>query len=89
MGLCHPVDHQFKVAEVAHAEATFRAEREDWNECASHLLVAERVERLVERHHAHFVLLQRLESELAVVACLPHLIAFVAERHELKFQFVY
>ena len=89
MGLCHPIDHQFKVTEVAHAEATFRAEREDGYECARHLLVAERVERLVERHHAHFVLLQRLESEFAVVASLPHLLAFVAERHELEFQFVY
>ena len=85
--LCNEVDHLAEVAEVTHAEAVLRAQREDRDEGAGELAVPEFEEGLVEFvddavacHHLGYV-------HLTVQARLPHWrdILFAVERDELEF----
>ena len=86
VGLCHPVDHQLQVAEVAHTEAALRAEREHGDEGSCHLLVVESEECLVENFNTHLALRQRLYAERAVLACLPLHFALVAKGNKLELE---
>ena len=71
MSLSHPVNHKLQVAEVAHAVAAFRTQREYGDERARHLLVAKREERLVEHSHVSFSLVHSWNVKHAVFASRP------------------
>ena len=84
MSLSHPVNHKLQVAEVAHAVAAFRTQREYGDERARHLLVAKREERLVEHSNVSFSLVHSWNVKHAVFASLPKFVALIVERHELE-----
>ena len=86
----HPVDHLLQVAEVAHAETVFGAEREYRYQCAGTTDVVDGEEGRFEFIDHHAVFTHVGQRHPAVVMVFPYHLVFVSHihGHELELQSV-
>ena len=75
LGLCHPVNHLFQVAEVAHAEALSRAQGEHGHQCAGAPHWRQREESLRQVVDNHLPVGQVGQLHRAVIAVFPYDVA--------------
>ena len=85
VGLSNPVYHHLQVAEVAHSEASLRAQREHGNQGSGELRVINLEERLVHLVYAYLALFHLRQRQLPVEAGLPQSVALVIGGDEFQF----
>ena len=86
-GGCHPVDHLFQVAEIAHAKATLAAKREDGHHGACHTPRRNGKARFFQFIYHGVAFLQLGEHDGAIAGFFPKHILGIAGFHCHKLEF--